>query len=166
MTSDHGYHMYQHGLWQKMSLWENAAHVPLIFVAPGAPANGKTTASLAELVDIYPTLADLCGLQAPAYLDGKSLRPVLDDASVSVKPAAFTQVQRGKFAGYSVRTAQFRFTLWDGGEQGVQLYDLGADPGESKNLANDPAHAGTVAELKELIAGYSGSASTRKSKND
>jgi arylsulfatase A-like enzyme len=156
-TSDHGYHMYEHGLWQKMSLFENAARVPLIVSAPGAQGKGQSTPALAELVDVYPTLADLCGLAAPDYLDGVSLRPVLEDPSASVKDAAFTQVRRGQNKhAYSVRTAKWRYTLWNGGADGEQLYDMEADPGETRNLAGDPAHAATVAELKQRVRAYAG----------
>lgn len=154
MTSDHGYHMYEHGLWQKSSLWENSARVPLIIAAPGAHGNGKSTSSLAELVDLYPTLADLCGLKPPAYLDGVSQRPVLDDPSRSVKDVAFTQVSHNKVPGYSVRTGRWRFTLWADGRQGEQLYDHEADPGEMTNLAADPKHAETVAQLRERVKRY------------
>jgi choline-sulfatase len=154
MTSDHGYHMYQHGLWQKMSLFENSARVPLVIAAPGAKGNGKSAAGLAELVDLYPTLADLCGLEAPEYLDGASLRPALDDPSQSVKEAAFTQVRRGNFSGYSIRTAKWRYTLWDDGEKGEQLYDMESDPGETQNLAADPTKAETVADLRERLREY------------
>jgi arylsulfatase A-like enzyme len=154
-TSDHGYHMGQHGLWQKMSLFENSARVPLIISAPGAKAKGQSTKSLAELVDLYPTLADLCGLPAPAYLDGKSQRPVLDDASKSVKDAAFTQLRRGeKLHGYSIRTPRWRYTLWGGGKDGEQLFDLASDAGEMKNLATDPQHAGLVAQLRKRLEEY------------
>lgn len=154
MTSDHGYHMYEHGLWQKMSLFENSARVPLIVAAPGAKANGRATQSLAELVDLYPTLADLCGLKAPVYLDGDSLRPVLDDPTVQIKDAAFTQVERGKVASYSIRTPRWRYTAWDDGKQGEQLFDMEADPGETKNLTLDPQHAQTVADLAQRLRAY------------
>jgi iduronate 2-sulfatase len=150
-TSDHGYHMYEHGLWQKMSLFENSARVPLIVSVPAAVQAGKTTASLAELVDLYPTLADLCGLKAPDYLGGVSLRPVLDDPAKSVKDAAFTQLRRGNFDGYSVRTDKWRYTVWDGGQKGEQLYDMQADPGETTNLAADAQHAAVVKELRDKI---------------
>lgn len=153
-TSDHGYHIYQHGLWQKMSLFENSAHVPLIVSAPGAAGNGQANAGPVELVDIYPTLADLCGLPAPEYLDGTSLRPALDDPSQQVKEAAFTQLRRGNFDGYSIRTSRWRYTLWDGGRKGEQLYDMQADPGELTNLAPDPRHAETVAKLKAQVQSY------------
>jgi arylsulfatase A-like enzyme len=155
MTSDHGYHLYQHGLWQKMSLFENAARVPLIIAAPGAAGSGRATASLAELVDLYPTLADLCGLKPPAYLDGRSQRPALDDPSRSVKDAAYTQILRGAGVdGFSVRTDRWRYTLWNDGRDGEQLFDMQSDPGETHNLAGDPAHAETVTKLKQLLRRY------------
>lgn len=154
MTSDHGYHMYEHGLWQKMSLFENSARVPLIIAAPGARGNGRSTAALAELVDLYPTLADLCGLPAPAYLDGVSQRPVLENPPASVKDVAFTQVRHGKVPGYSARTKRWRYTLWDDGRQGEQLFDHEADPGELTNLASDPRHAETIAGLRARIREY------------
>lgn len=153
-TSDHGYHMYEHGLWQKMSLFENSAHVPLIIAAPGQPSAGKSTAALSELVDIYPTLAELAGLNSPAYLDGTSLVPVLADPSKTVKPYAYTQVTRGQRDGISIRTPQYRYTLWDGGKEGEQLYDLSTDAGESKNLAADPKLAAVVQELKGKAIEY------------
>lgn len=152
--SDHGYHLHDHGLWQKMSLFENSARVPLIIAAPGMASNGKKTQSLAELVDLYPTLADLAGLTPPDYLDGVSLRPVLNDATKSVKPAAYSQVRRGNFDGYSVRTDRFRYTSWDEGRKGHQLHDMQADPQETQNLANQPEHADTIAQLKTLLERY------------
>ncbi|MEW6306819.1 MAG: sulfatase [Verrucomicrobiota bacterium] len=149
-TSDHGYHLGEHGLWQKMSVFENSARVPMIVVAPKAKANGKSAGAPVELVDLYPTLADLCGLAAPSYLDGKSLRPILNDATKSVKPGAFTQVQRGG-PGYSVSDGRYRYIEWDGGKGGAQLYDIQNDPQEFKNLVNDAKHADTVARLKKLV---------------
>lgn len=157
MTSDHGYHMHQHGLWQKMSLFENSARVPLIIAAPGAPAAGQTTAALAELVDLYPTLAELCQLPAPDYLDGQSLQPLLDDPQAKVKQHAFTQLLRGRFDGYSVRTEKWRFTTWEMGARGEQLYDMENDPGEMTNLAADPQHAELLAELRAVVKEYAGS---------
>lgn len=154
MTSDHGYHMYEHGLWQKMSLFENSARVPLIVVAPGAAGNGEQAATMSELVDIYPTLADLCGLPAPSYLDGKSLRPALDNPSQAVNDAAFTQVRHGNWHGYSIRTARWRYTLWDDGNKGEQLYDMQADPGETTNLAGQSRQADTIAQLRQRLREY------------
>ncbi|HEY2840808.1 MAG TPA: sulfatase [Pirellulales bacterium] len=154
MTSDHGYHMYQHGLWQKMTLFENSARVPLIIAAPRAAGNGKSTASLAELVDFYPTLADLCGVSAPAYLDGVSQKPVLDDPTKAVKDTAFTQLTRGENPAYSIRTPEWRFTQWNGGKGGEQLFDMQNDPGETTNLVNNEKHAATLEALRAKVRKY------------
>jgi len=155
MLSDHGYHLYEHGLWQKMSLFENSARVPLIIASPGLTGNGKASRSLAELVDLYPTLADLCGLTAPEYLDGKSLRAVLEEPSTRIKDAVFTQVRRGNdYDGYSVRTERWRYTLWDDGRRSEQLFDMEADPGEMRNLAADSKHASVKKDLKRLVRTY------------
>lgn len=153
-TSDHGYHLYDHGLWQKQSLYERSSRVPLIVSAPGKAGNGRRTGALSELVDLYPTLADLAGLPAPAYLEGASLAPVLADPARTVKDAAFTQVRRGESHGYSVRTERWRYTAWDEGRQGEQLYDMSADPGETTNLASDPKWASTAAELRQRLREY------------
>src|SRR5262249_47537679 len=105
----------------------------------------------------YPTVAEVCGLEAPAGLEGMSLKKHLDDPSLPTKESVFTQVQRagGKkarpFMGYSVRTQRWRYTEWDGGKRGVQLYDHNADPKEYTNLAKDPKHAATVKRLKGRI---------------
>lgn len=149
--SDHGYHLGQHGLWMKQSLFEESARVPMIIVAPGAKGNGHACARTVEFVDLYPTLADLAGLTPPNNLAGKSLRPLLEDPQSAWDKPAFTQVWRGNFAGHSVRTERWRYTEWDGGAQGRELYDHENDPHEFTNLAEDPKHAATVAELKALV---------------
>jgi uncharacterized sulfatase len=149
--SDHGYHLGEHGLWMKQSLFENSARVPLVVVAPGAKGNGKPSARTVEFVDLYPTLAELTGLTPPANLAGKSIAPLLADPQAKWDKPAFTQVWRGGFPGHSVRTDRFRYTEWEGGKQGVQLYDYTTDPSEQHNLASDPAHAKTVEMLKALV---------------
>ena len=149
--SDHGYHLGEHGLWMKQSLFENSARVPFIVVAPGAKGNGTASPRTVEFVDIYPTLADLAGLTPPANLAGASLKPLLADPRAKWEKPAFTQVWRGGFPGHSVRTERFRYTEWDHGKQGAQLYDYQTDPQELHNLASDPAHAKVVAELKALL---------------
>jgi arylsulfatase A-like enzyme len=149
-TSDHGYHLGDHGLWQKMSLFERSARVPLIIAAPSAKARGAATRGLAELVDLYPTLADLAGLKPAGTLDGVSLAPMLQNAAATVKDAAFTQARNG----YSIRTDRWRYIEWADGEQGTQLYDMDADPDEATNLASDARHAETVKELRARLAAY------------
>lgn len=149
-TSDHGYHLGDHGLWQKMSLFERSARVPLIIAAPGAKARAAAAGGLAELVDLYPTLADLAGLTPKEPVDGISLAPMLQDPAATVRDAAFTQVRNG----YAVRTDRWRYIEWAEGQQGTQLYDMQKDPAETTNLANDPQHAATVSELRKRIAAY------------
>jgi uncharacterized sulfatase len=161
--SDHGYHLGEHGLWQKMSLFENSARVPLIIYDPRAKANGKTCARTVELTDLHATLADLAGLDAPKT-DGASLKPLINDVNAKWDKPAITQVSRGTptatgepvgknpwFMGYSVRNDRYRYTEWDGGKKGVQLYDYETDPGELKNLAEDAKYADVVKELKKFV---------------
>ncbi|HLJ95495.1 MAG TPA: sulfatase [Gemmataceae bacterium] len=149
--SDHGYHVGEHGLWMKQSLFEESAHVPLIIIAPGAKGNGKACPRTVEFVDLYPTLADLAGLTPPKNLEGVSLKPLLDNPQASWNRPAFTQVQRAGFPGYSVRTERWRYTEWDEGKQGAQLYDHDADPKELHNLAADPKYAQVLGEMKALV---------------
>jgi choline-sulfatase len=156
-ASDHGWHLGEHGLWHKRSLFEESARVPFLVFAPGAKGNGQRSPGLVELLDIYPTLCDLAGLPVPEKisLQGKSLRPLLDDPSAKLQEAAFTQARRGTNAehwGRSVRTERWRCTEWDEGRNGIELYDHASDPGEFTNLANNPQHAAVLTELRALLA--------------
>ncbi len=153
--SDHGYLLGQHGQWMKQSLFEGSARNPLIFAGPGI-SKGKASSRTVELVDLYPTLADLCGLVAPPKnLPGRSLRSLLANPNAKWDKPAVTQVQRGtapnQFMGYSIRTERWRYTEWDEGRKGIELYDETSDPEEMKNLANDQKYAGRIAELKMLL---------------
>jgi choline-sulfatase len=144
-TSDHGYHMGEHGHYQKMTLFENAARVPLIISVPGMKTAGRSTESLAELIDLYSTLAELCVLQTPAFLRGVSLVPTLSDPSQQPRTGALTQLTNG----YSLRTDRYRYTEWGpDGRDGVELYDHQADPHEMTNLANRP----DLADVKLALA--------------
>lgn len=149
--SDNGYHLGEHGLWKKQSLFENSARVPLIIAAPGQKSKGTVCERTVELLDIYPTLADLCGLRPEHELHGKSLKPLLENPKNAWDKPAFTQVWRSGFGGYSVRTERYRYTEWEFGKRGVELYDYEKDPEETTNRADDPAYADVVKQLKELI---------------
>jgi iduronate 2-sulfatase len=165
---DHGYHVGEHGLWAKTSCFEHDAHVPLFVVPPKCRQAGKKTEALVELVDLYPTLVELCSLPAVPGLEGKSLRPVLDDAAATVKPAAFTQHPRPAYPdrtekglpdamGYSVRTVKVRYTEWRDWETGKllgrELYDHRKDPVEMNNIIDDgTADAAALNEAVELLA--------------
>ena len=154
--SDHGYLTGQHGQWMKMSLFEESARVPFLIAAPNAKAKGKGCGRTVELLDIYPTLAELAGLPAPANLHGRSLRPLLDNPRAKWDKPAYTQVTRGggrnQFMGYTVRTERWRYTEWDAGKKGIELYDHRNDPRELRNLAHDPKHARIAEEMKRLLA--------------
>lgn len=101
----------------KQSLFEESARVPLFIVDPRQKAKGKSSGKTVELIDIYPTLADLAGLKAPDNLPGVSLRKFLDNPQAAHDRPAFTQVWRGGFPGHSVRTERWRYTEWDNGKK-------------------------------------------------
>ena len=142
-VGDHGYHTGERQWWNKNTLFERSCRAPLIIAAPGMKV-GRTTRSLAEFVDLYPTVSDLCGLRMPHAGAGTSLRPILTDPSAVIKDAAFTLVSRGpKLHGQSIRTARWRFIRWSDGQ--TELYDHDVDPEESRNVAD--RHAPVVQEL-------------------
>ena len=140
-----------------MTLFEGSARNPVIIAAPGT-AKGKASGRTVELVDLYPTLADLCVLSdTPKNLAGRSLRPLLKNPQDKWDKPALTQVQRGAgenaFMGYSVRTERYRYTEWDDGRKGTELYDYDRDPQELRNLSGDPKQANTLEMMKKLLRG-------------
>jgi len=167
--SDHGYHLGEKNLWQKMSIFEESARVPLIISVPGNKANGQTCRRPVELVSLQKTLTDLCGIAPASNVEGHSLRPLVENPRAKWKHAAFSQVTRGANAGKpgapdaskrggpgqimgrSVRTERWRYTEWDKGRAGSELYDHGRDPGEMNNLANDTRHSKTLKKMQALL---------------
>ena len=160
--SDHGFHLGEHGLWCKTSNFENDAHVPLLIATPNMKQAGKTSSALVELLDMYPTLVELCGLPAPDHLEGESLVPILNDPTQTVKPAAYTQHPRPayyqkqpEFMGVSVRTPRYRYTEWRDFKTGKvtarELYDHTIDPEENKNIVDSPTDEAAFQTAIQLL---------------
>lgn len=179
--ADNGLHHGEHGgQSNKMSCFEESARVPLIVTAPGFRSAGSSCAKPVELTDVYPSLTDLCGLATPAPMDGLSLRPVLTDpcAAEWTKPACSVVQRRlmvdangvkvavgecgdgGPFdfdgppreiLGRTARSERYRYTEWDDGRLGAELYDEVDDPREFVNQADDPAYAQVRAELQAAL---------------
>ncbi|MBY0459183.1 MAG: sulfatase [Gemmataceae bacterium] len=154
---DHGYELGARNWWNKNTLFERSCRTPLLVRVPGAKANAKPTAALTEFIDLYPTLAEVCALKGvPKNLEGASFKALLDDPAAKHKDGALTVVKRGQVMGRSLRTDQYRYTEWDAGKKGAELYDHAADPGEWLNLAEKPDLAKVRAELAERIVKLEG----------
>lgn len=168
LWSDHGYLLGEHGQWHKESLFEPALRAPLIFASPRV-APTVPSARLVEFIDVYPTTVELAGLPVPEGLDGRSLAPLLRDPVAPWPYPALSQVWNGKAYGRTLRSERFRYVEWgERGAEGVQLYDLEADPGEHVNLANQHAHRDIqqelAAELHRLLPWVSGVPKPRAAK--
>ena len=160
--SDHGYHLGEHnGIWQKRTLFEQSARAPLIIRWPDARGNGQASRRIVEFVDIYPTLTNLANVKSPGNLAGRTLKPLLDEPNGDWIGHAVTQVLRPaddrldeQVMGRSIRTQRWRYTEWNEGKDGVELYDHHTDPNEFDNLATNPtSFTRTVMEqLKVLLA--------------
>ncbi len=150
---DHGYHLGEKGKWSKHnSLYEVGTRVPLLVALPDGKNGGRASPRTVELLDLYPTLVELCGLPAVAGLEGKSLAPLLRDPEAAWEKPARSVTKRGKIFGRTARTERWRYTEWtNDGRTAAELYDHSDDPRESKNLAADPAHAATAAELRKFL---------------
>lgn len=166
LYGDHGYHLGDHGLWNKLTNFEQATRGCMMLAAPGMK-KGTKSASIAEYVDVYPTLCELAGVTIPEHLDGKSLVPVLRNPKAKTKEYAFSQFPRTTSThGYSIRSNRYRYTEWhknwksyepyDGRTPiGIELYDYQNDPLETTNLAHNPNYAKVLAKMqKELHAQY------------
>ncbi len=145
LWSDHGYHLGEKAISGKNSLWERSTRVPLIFAGPGVVKAGRC-ASPVELLDIYPTLVELCGLPPREGLEGHSLTPQLRDPAAPRKWPAITSHNQGN---HTIRTDRWRYIRYGDGAE--ELYDLASDPQEWTNLAGDAKHASTIAELRQWL---------------
>jgi len=159
LWGDHGWKLGEHNGWCKQTNYEVDTRSPLIIVAPGAKANGKSSHALVEFVDIYPTLCDLAGLPLPGNLEGKSLKPLLANPSGTVKTAALSQFPRRHqgvdYMGYTIRTNRYRYVEWINLETtetaATELYDHQNDPGEDTNIAAQPGSEQLTLQLRAQL---------------
>jgi len=159
MTSDHGYHLGEHDFWAKLGLREESARVPLIIKVPGKKA--AVCNSFVELVDLYPTISEVCGLSVPERIQGKSLAKALDDPEYSVRDMAFSVNVGYKFRSPVIRRGDgmlLRSDRWayiqygDKAENGIELFDMHKDPKQYTNLAKDPKYKNIVGEFQKKLA--------------
>ncbi len=148
LTSDHGYQLGEHFMWGKVTLFEVCSRVPLLVRVPGVTRPGSASDELVELVDLYPTLCELCGVVAPAGLHGRSFVPLLRDPSAEGKTFAYTVVRRGPHLGKAVRSKRWRYAIWPDGEE---LYDLQNDPAEHHNLALRERYADVLEAMRSQL---------------
>jgi iduronate 2-sulfatase len=159
LTSDHGYQLGEHFMWGKVTLFEVCNRVPMVIRVPGQTKPGSRSDGLIELVDLFPTLAELCDVPAPENLQGRSLVPMLRDPKAEGKEAVYTVVTRGKTLGKAIRTERWRYALWPDGEE---LYDLENDIKEHRNLAKSRKHATTMTGMRALLVKAESRAGTEK----
>jgi arylsulfatase A-like enzyme len=145
LWSDHGWYLGEKQRWHKGGLWEEATRIPLIFAGPGVGKPGSACDRPVSLVDLYPTLVELCGLPPVEGLDGDSLVPLLKDPTSARTKPALTISGGGKRASYAVRTERWRYIRYHDGSE--ELYDHARDPNEWTNLAGREEHAGLKKEL-------------------
>ena len=148
-TSDHGYHLGEHDFWAKVSLRDESSGVPLIIRVPGKrPA---VCDSFVELLDLYPTLAALCGLEVPARLQGRSIARMFDDPRHRVRDVVFSVAPSSK--GFLLRDERFAYLQYgEDASGGTELFDAVKDPGQFTNLAGRPDHAEVVARYRTMLA--------------
>ena len=142
LWADHGFHLGEKERWRKWTLWQRTTHVPFIVVAPGVTDPGSRTAKPVSLMDIYPTLTELTGVETPEHLEGKSLVPLLRNPDAAWDHAAVTN---NGYREHSVRGERYRYTLHADGTE--ELYDVSADPHEWENLAEVPSLEGVKRRL-------------------
>lgn len=146
LWSDHGFHLGEKARWRKETLWRDATHVPLIIVAPGVTTPGSRSDAAVSLIDLYPTLVELAGLEMPAHPEGVSLLPLLRDPDAEWEHAA---VSTNRFGNHAVSSDRYRYIRYVDGTE--ELYDIESDPHEWRNLAGDPDYDDVIAGLAERL---------------
>jgi len=146
LWSDHGWHLGEKSRWRKATLWRESTRVPFIVVAPGVTQPGSRSATTVSLMDLYPTLVELAGMDVPDHVEGVSLVPILRNSST---PSERRAVSTNGFKNHAVSGERYRYLRYSDGSE--ELYDILLDPHEWKNLAADPAMAATKAELAEWL---------------
>ena len=167
LWSDHGYHFGEQGTWNKGNNFEKATRSTLIVSVPDLETRGRRTEGLVELVDLFPTLSELCELPIPRGLEGTSFAKLLKNPKAAWKKAAFSQITPGQIPGFTMRTERYRYTEWiHAGETiATEVYDHLSDPNESINIAGHPENRELVEALKsQFKAGWK--AAVPKAKND
>ena len=157
LWGDHGWHLGEHNFWSKNNLLQNATRSPLIIHAPGFKQNVKTD-SIVELIDLYPTLCELAGIELPNHLQGTSMVPLMHDPARPGKHAAFTRDTQGA----SVTTRDYVYAEYGNGER--MLFDHRNDPDENVNVAENSEYARTVLKIKKLLDQRQEEAAGAKSK--
>ena len=146
LWSDHGQHLGEKKHWRKMALWEESTRVPLIFRFPDGSNRGMTCSRPVSLIDLYPTLVGICGLNRNDRLEGRNLSPLLEDPDAAWD---FPVVTSWMYRNWAIRSERFRYILYRDGSE--ELYDHRSDPGEWNNLAGDPGYAAIIDEHKMWI---------------
>lgn len=149
-VGDHGYHLGEHFMWGKVHLFEESARMPFMVRVPGVTQGAKNK-GLVEMVDIFPTLAELCNVAPPAHLQGRSLVPMLKDPTAPGKEYAYTVVKRRDGLSLAVRFGNWRYTEWGSPDQ-AELYDLDADPQEFTNLVGKKESVDVLTRAKQVLA--------------
>lgn len=163
LIGDHGWHLGDHGLWNKHSNFEQATRTPIMILTPNR-TKGRTNASPVELIDAFPTICELANIEALSHLQGTSLVPILNGTKASVKEIAISQYPRhGAKMGYAARSDRYRYIEWKSGNYkkskdyikgkilSRELYDYKKDPLETKNVASDPKYIEVIAHLQKEL---------------
>lgn len=155
-VSDHGFQLGEHGLWFKNYLFRESAIAPVIIYDPRIENQSGRTVKAVELLDIYPTLTELCNLESPEHLEGQSLVPLIHGNGN--KDFAIIETYRNGKLCLAVYTSSWSYMLWDNGNAGEELYHLKSDPGQFRNLAENKNYIvvkdSLYALLKEMVSDY------------